>query len=96
MKTLQNKVITFLNEIGIETYIVEDLQKLYTSDKIKPFVKDIIIKEGKLICDRNVKISSLLHEAGHLAVLHPNYRKFASGNIFSVEVSRLMFIGVLV
>lgn len=84
MKTLLKKTIAFLNKIGVETYIVDNFEELIEVSKVRPFIKNILIKEGKLFCHPEVRVSSVLHEAGHLAVLHPKYRKLVNGNIASI------------
>lgn len=74
---MKEKVINFLNSIGIETILKQQT-------KYKGFLSDILIQDGILYINENTTISDLLHEAGHLAVLHPKYRKLASGNISKV------------
>lgn len=69
-------VIDFLNKIGIKCHIVDSVDG--------GFLKTILIKNGELYLTRKCKISDILHEAGHLAVLPPKYRMQASGNIIDV------------
>lgn len=66
------KCIKFLNQIGIETSIKEGTTG---------FVKNVEIREGKLFVDPSCSISSLLHEAGHVALLPVRFRGKASGDM---------------
>lgn len=69
------KIITFLNEIGIETRF----------DKIEgeTFLPGILIDKGRLVIDEEKLLypGDLLHEAGHIAVMKPEDRITNSGNI---------------
>lgn len=66
-------VINFLNSIGIKCHIVENVKN--------SFLKAILIKDGELYLTKKCNISDILHEAGHLAILPPLYRKQANGDL---------------
>lgn len=67
-----SKVIDFLNQIGLKTTLVEN---------INGFVNHCRIIEGTLEVDARCRASGLLHEAGHLAPLPAQYRCLFSGNV---------------
>ena len=69
----KNKVINFLNSIGIPTI------KGYVP--IMSFLPGILIKQGTLIYNGKATLGDMLHEAGHLAIVPGKYRKFMSGKL---------------
>ena len=77
MEKLRQKVVDFLNDIVLKVGKVESFKET----AFKPFLKEILILQGKIYFTENASISNLLHEAGHLAVLHPDYRKYVSGSV---------------
>lgn len=83
-------VVSFLNSIGLKTTITQDMSFFQ-----KTFIKNILIKDGELLINNKTTISDLLHEAGHLAILHPQYRKLANNNISGVLKKMIMEINVL-
>lgn len=83
-------VVNFLNNIGLKTIITQE--KSYFQ---QTFLNNVLIKNGELLINQNTKISDLLHEAGHLAVLHPQYRKFANNDISGVIQKMITEINVL-
>jgi hypothetical protein len=78
MKKL-NILLEFLNKIGLETIFSND-NNLFE----KTFLKNVSIKNGVLFVNNKTKTSNLLHEAGHLAVLHPDYRKLVNNNLSTI------------
>ena len=63
---------------------LRQLFKVEISNYITPKLKildNIAIKEGTIICNQNVEIGDLLHEAGHLAVCPSEIRSCMSGDL---------------
>ena len=73
------KTVDFLNKIGLNT-VFENNNSVFN----KTFIKNVSIIDGTLFINKKTKISDLLHEAGHLAVLHPDYRKLINNNLTSI------------
>lgn len=69
------RIITFIREIGI------DVRE--GSRPEKPFMPGIWVQNGALLVDRAALLypGDLLHEAGHLAVMPPDRRRNATGDI---------------
>ena len=66
------KVVSFLNDIGIPTSIVP---------YAKGFIDEVEIQDGQLLVTQNGKASNILHEAGHLAIVPSRFRSYLNGNI---------------
>lgn len=74
-KTLTARIVSFLTEVGIEN------QKI--SIDHDTFLPGIHIENGVILIDE-AKLAfpgDLLHEAGHLAVMSPEMRKEATGDL---------------
>lgn len=68
------KIIVFLTDIGLVCH---------TSPGAGGFCSGVEIRAGELYVDLDVvSPSSLLHEAGHLALIPSPYRSWMSGNLF--------------
>ncbi|QMI49718.1 hypothetical protein [Burkholderia sp. MBR-1] len=70
----RNRVVTFLNEIGI----VSRYEVGATG-----FVEGCRIDRGTLAIDPKCRVSSLLHEAGHLAITPSCFRALMDGNLYT-------------
>ncbi|WP_321889626.1 hypothetical protein [Paraburkholderia bannensis] len=70
----RNRVIEFLNGIGIPT--------CYESGA-SGFAKGCRIGRGTLAVDPACRISTLLHEAGHLAITPRRYRSWMDGDLYA-------------
>lgn len=70
-----HRILLFLKDIGLE--VREGTRPG------KPFMPGIWVEEGALVVDRESLLypGDLLHEAGHLAVMPPERRGKAGGNI---------------
>jgi hypothetical protein len=67
------KVMNFLNEVGLPVSVVPGATG---------FVKNIVLVEGTVQVDPKCLPSTMLHEAGHLAVIPSRYRHMMSGNLY--------------
>ena len=83
---LTEKIITFLAEIGIEVIKTEIHEQTFLPG-IKAERGAILIDESKLIYP-----GDLLHEAGHLAVIPAEKRKWAQGNMGKDRGEEMMAI----
>lgn len=83
------KIITFLEQIGIETEFGEILEET--------FLPGIKIASGRLIIDplRLKYPGDLLHEAGHIAVVPASERETLNGNIEPDSPSQSLEMGAL-
>lgn len=71
---MKQRVIGFLNSIGLQTAALEGAGG---------FVPGILIKKGIINFDIEVaSIADLLHEAGHIAITPPEYRHLMSKALF--------------
>lgn len=70
---MKERVIDFLNSIGI-------VVKKGTVPK-KSFLPCLLIQDGEIFYEENFNISDMLHEAGHLALVPGEYRKFCTGDM---------------
>lgn len=72
---LTEKLIAFIRQVGIEV-------ECTTIDEAT-FLPGILIKNGRIVVDQEKLLypGDLLHEAGHLAVMSPEERIVAGGNI---------------
>ncbi len=66
------KAIAFIQAVGIPVRIVD--RAFGFADKVK-------IENGCLLTERDAAVSTLLHEAGHLAVLPGQFRDIADGDL---------------
>lgn len=66
------RAVEFLNSIGIKTEVVEEAGGL---------APGVNIVDGGLKVESNCQVFLLLHEAGHLAVTPPRYRRLMNGNL---------------
>ena len=73
------KTVDFLNKIGLNTVFANDNNVFKDT-----FMKNVSMIDGTLFINKKTKTSDLLHEAGHLAVLHPDYRKLVNNNLTSI------------
>lgn len=78
--THQESIVKFLRSIGLDVREVP---------AAKGFIPYIEIQDGILFYDHNAEASSLLHEAGHLAILTGDARSHCGSDVSSVQ--RLMF-----
>lgn len=70
------KVLTFLSEIGLPWR---------AQVGAKGFISGVDIKDGTLLIDPTARPSNVLHEAGHLATLPGEFRRFAQRNVGGVQ-----------
>lgn len=68
-----DKVITFIQSIGIKVIKVDVIQHT--------FIDGVKIVNGCIHITENTKVSNLLHEAGHLAIIPANLRHLADGDL---------------
>ncbi len=68
----RDRVVAFLNTIGIETTL---------SPSLTGFLKHVEIRNGTLRYDPACNAADLLHEAGHIATVPSRWRSTLSGNI---------------
>jgi hypothetical protein len=66
------KTAAFLNEIGIKTVEV---------DQVEGFLPHCRINQGGLEYTSSCDVSDLLHEAGHLATVPAQFRHYLDGNV---------------
>ena len=77
MKLKQN-LLSFLRSNGIVVHEVETLPE-------SGFLESILLKNGEMYIKPEAKISSILHEAGHLAIIPSQFRHFASGDLHGLQ-----------
>lgn len=75
------RVIAGLNAIGIPTHVEVDAGA-------KSFVPGIRIEQGELFVSTAARVSGLLHEAGHLAVVPSRFRHYVGAN-WSAAITRM-------
>lgn len=68
------KVLAFFNEIGLPWKF---------DDAAAGFLPDVDIKDGVMQVSSRASVSSLLHEAGHLAVMTGDARPYCQSNVNS-------------
>lgn len=68
------RVLVFLREIGIPCEIEHGA---------RGFAEGVRIDAGALLVDPACSLSTLLHEAGHLAIVPGRYRGWMSGNLYA-------------
>ena len=66
------RVVSFLSRIGLSVEVEQGAEG---------FLKGVEIIKGGLHVDPSASVSSLLHEAGHLAIVPQQYRSYLNGNI---------------
>lgn len=66
------RVVCFLSKIGLNVEVVHGAEG---------FLNGVKIVKGGLHIDPGASVSSLLHEAGHLAIVPQQYRCYLDGNI---------------
>ena len=74
------KTAAFLNEIGIKTVEVE---------QVEGFLPNCRITEGGLVYTSACDVSDLLHEAGHIATVPAQFRHYLDGDVSSAHKSML-------
>jgi len=75
---MKQSLLTFLRTIGITIHEVEKLPET-------GFLESILLKDGEMYILPEAKISSILHEAGHLAIIPAQFRHFASGDLRGLQ-----------
>jgi hypothetical protein len=80
------KIVAFLAEIGIEV--------IWTELRQQTFLPGITAERGAILIDQSKLLypGDLLHEAGHLAVILPEKRKLAQGNMGKDRGEEMMAI----
>ena len=80
------KIVAFLAEIGIEV--------IWTELQQQTFLPGITAERGAILIDQSKLLypGDLLHEAGHLAVILPEKRKLAQGNMGKDRGEEMMAI----
>jgi hypothetical protein len=73
MKSARQKVVTFLNSIGIRT--------VRGKVPVTSFLPGIKIQHGVLLYNHKALAADLLHEAAHIAIVPSKYRVLCSGNM---------------
>ncbi|CAB3754853.1 hypothetical protein [Paraburkholderia humisilvae] len=79
----RDRVVSFLNEIGIESRFEVGATG---------FVEGCRIDQGALAIDPNCRVSSLLHEAGHLAITPSCFRALMDGNLYAGQREMLEIV----
>jgi len=76
---LTEKIVSFIRGKGVEVVETELEQEI--------FIPGIYISEGKLFVDEEKLLypGDLLHEAGHIALIPSDVRKYASDNVGKIE-----------
>lgn len=75
---MKQNLLNFLRSIGICVHEVDSLPE-------KGFVDNILLKDGKMYITPYASISSILHEAGHLAIIPAQFRHLASGDLRGLQ-----------
>lgn len=82
----RDRVVTFLNEIGIATR--------YEAGATG-FVDGCRIEHGTLVVDPQCRVSGLLHEAGHLAITPSCFRSLMDGNLYAGQREMLKIVEIV-
>jgi hypothetical protein len=80
MESNKQKVVTFLNSIGIRT--------VPGKIPVTSFLPTIRIRRGTLFYGQKALAADLLHEAGHIAIVPKKYRLLCNGDM-EKSVSRI-------
>lgn len=81
------QVIVFLESIGISVLIVDDVAESAGGGPSPTFLPHVRIVEGGLhIKLKDVFPGDILHEAGHLAILAPEFRHLANDDLDEVNI----------
>ncbi|WP_186214692.1 hypothetical protein [Burkholderia gladioli] len=80
----RDRVVAFLNEIGIETRY---------EDGASGFIEGCRIAQGTLLVDPACRVSAILHEAGHLAITPRCFRTLMNGNLYAGQREMLRIVG---
>ncbi|MCR4469745.1 MULTISPECIES: hypothetical protein [unclassified Burkholderia] len=72
----RDRVMQFLNEIGVPARY---------EDGATGFSKGCRIAHGELYVDPACRISTILHEAGHLAITPRSFRSLMNGNLYASQ-----------
>ncbi len=75
---MKQKLLTFLRSNGITVHEVKNLPEA-------GFLESILLKDGGMYITPEAKISSILHEAGHLAIIPAQFRHLASGDLRGLQ-----------
>ena len=75
---MKQNLLTFLRANGIIIHEVEYLPEI-------GFLEAILLKDGEMYITPDAKISSILHEAGHLAIIPAQFRHLASGDLRGLQ-----------
>ena len=75
---MKQTLMNFLRSNGLVVHEVEKLPEI-------GFIDEVLLKNGEIYITPEAKISSILHEAGHLAIIPTQFRHFASGDLRGLQ-----------
>jgi hypothetical protein len=83
-----DRVLTFLAGIGIPCELAS------AGAHVKGFLEGVQIRSGGLLISLGARVSNVLHEAGHLAILPSRFRPLAQDDVDAIVTSMMNQVDV--